>query len=182
MAKGVSLEESHGRPRLVVRVDEVPPLPSSDAPPMTDPKTGRFLPGNRAHRLRQLKRRAAGIATLNPVRVPSWLRPFVEQGASYVVALLSMLDGKPALRPLAGDCADAHAMYRATLSLAVAAEFPKDRAALMAEARGWLREHRTALATLSALAGGMRLPGGPFDPLAEYRLPGDGKAAEEPNT
>jgi hypothetical protein len=28
----------------------------------------------------------------------------------------------------------------------------------MSEARGWLREHRTALATLAAMAGGMKLP------------------------
>jgi hypothetical protein len=68
------------------------------------------------------------------------------------------LDGKDALHPLAGDCADAHVMYRAMLGLTVQAEDAKTRAALSAEAKGWLREHRTALATLSSLSGDMKLP------------------------
>ena len=158
MPSGVSLEQSHGKPRLTVRADEVPALPAADAVPMQDAKTGRFLKGNRAHRRRQLKSRADGLSTLNPARVPSWMRPHVEQGASYIVALLGMLEKKPALHPLAGDVADAHAMYRALMTLALAAEHVKDRMALLTEARGWLREHRTSLATLSALAGDMKLP------------------------
>lgn len=158
MPNGVALEQSHGRTRLTVRVDETTPPTSADAGPQNDPKTGRFVKGNRMHRRRQLVTRAKGIATLNPTKVPTWLRPYVEQGGAYVVAMLGMLEGKPALHPLAGDCADAHAMYRATLGLALEAEDAKTRAALMSEARGWLREHRTALATLSALAGGMKLP------------------------
>jgi len=155
----VGLEQSHDRTRVVLRLDEgeTPPT-SADAAPMNDPATGRFLPGNRAHRRRQLAKRAEGIATLNPATSPTWLRPYIERGRPYVVALLGMLGDRPALHPLAGDCADAHVVYRATLGLALAAEDPKARAALMGEARGWLREHRTALATLSALAGGMRLP------------------------
>jgi hypothetical protein len=43
------------------------------------------------------------------------------------------------------------------LGLAVDAE-PKARTAFLSEARGWLREHRTTLATLSALAGDIELP------------------------
>ena len=158
MARGNAIEWSHGRARPVVRVDEAPALPSDDSPPMHDGKTGRFIPGNRAYRRRQLVRRAEGIATLDPHRVPSWLKPHVKQGAGYVKALLALLEGKPALYPLAGDLGDAHVLYRATLALALGEDDPKTRAALMGEARGWLREHRAALATLSALAGGMKLP------------------------
>lgn len=160
MTKGIATEWSHRRVRTVVRVDETTPLESAPSEPMNDPHTGRFLPRNRAYRRRQIKQRAEGIATLNPTRVPTWLRPYVEQGQSYIVALLDMLDGKPALHALAGDVADAHVMYRATLGLALEAEDAKTRTALMVEARGWLREHRTGLATLSALAGGMKLPEG----------------------
>jgi hypothetical protein len=79
-------------------------------------------------------------------------------GAAYTRALLTMLQERPALFPLAGDCADAHALYRGLLSLALASEDAKERAALLTEARGWLREHRTSLATLSALAGDIELP------------------------
>jgi hypothetical protein len=158
MASGVTLEQSHGKPRLTVRVDEVPPLPSSDAPPIHASGSKRFAKGNQAWRLRSLRRRADGLSTLNPARCPAWMRPHVEAGAPYTVALLAMLEGKPALHPLAGDVADAHCMYRALMALALEAESAKDRGALLAEARGWLREHRTALATLSALAGDMKLP------------------------
>jgi hypothetical protein len=167
MPNGLDLEDSHDRRRVVLRVDQVTPPTPAEAEPMNDPSTGRFVKGNRAHRRRQLAQRAKGIATLNPSKVPTWLRPHVEHGAGYVTALLEMLGDRPALHPLAGDTADAHVLYRAVLALAVAAEDAKSRAALMAEARGWLREHRTALATLSALAGGMKLPEpDPFAALA----------------
>lgn len=171
----VDLEQSHGRTRVVLR--EVPALPAEDAAPTKDATTGRFLPGNRMHRRRQLKARAEGIATLNPARAPSWLKPHIDRGASYVVALLGMLEGKPALHPLAGDVADAHVVYRATLALALDAEDAKTRASLMSEARAWLREHRTALATLSALAGNLQLPDPDAgNPLARIRR----LAGEEP--
>ena len=155
----IDLEQSHGRTRTALRLDQgATPPTAADAEPLNAPGTGRFVKGNRGHRRRQLKARAEGIATLNPSKVPTWLRPYVEAGRPYTVALVAMLDGKPALHALAGDCADAHCVYRATLGLALAEENAKDRAALMSEARGWLREHRTALATLAALAGGMQLP------------------------
>lgn len=154
-----ALEWSHNRVRQAIRTDEGGPMPDAEqSGPMNDPATGQFVKGNRAYRRRQLKQRAEGIATLNPAKAPSWMRPHLETGAPYIVALLGMLDGKPALHPLAGDCADAHVMYRACLALALEAAEARERASLMSEARGWLREHRTALATLSALAGGMKLP------------------------
>jgi hypothetical protein len=165
MPNGTDLEWSHKRVRPVVRVDDVKPIESEEAAPMKDAETGRFLKGNRAHRRRQLKIRSQGIATMNSAKVPSWMRPHVEQGASYITALLGMLDGKPALCPLAGDCADAHVLYRAYLALALAADDAKTRDGLMAESRSWLKEHRAALATLASLAGGMKLP--TPDPHAE---------------
>jgi hypothetical protein len=154
----LAIEMSHERPRTTLRLDEGQPLPeSAQTLPMNDKTSGRFLKGNQAWRCRQLKQRAEGICTLNPAKVPSWMRPHVEQGATYVAALLAFLEGKPALHPLAGDCADAHTLYRALLGLSLATEDAKERAALLSEARGWLREHRTALATLSALAGDVKL-------------------------
>jgi hypothetical protein len=169
MTGGVALEWSHHRVRTTTRADEVPALPAVEAAPMNDPVTGRFVPRNRAYRRRQLKARAEGIATLNPATAPSWMRPHIDQGRSYVLALLAMLEGKPALHPLAGDCADAHTLYRALLALALATESAEERASLLTEARGWLKEHRTALATLSKLAGDLRLPGPSVHPLEAIR-------------
>jgi hypothetical protein len=80
------------------------------------------------------------------------MRPYVDLGATYIRDLVTALEGREVLHHLAGDCADAHTVFRALLSLALDAE-PKERTKLLTEARGWLREHRTALATLSALAG-----------------------------
>jgi hypothetical protein len=165
MPNGNTNEWSNGRVRNITRADEVkapetPPSPASHKAQTAAMKTsGRdFAPGNQAWRIGQLKRRAEGLATLNPAKVPTWMRPHVEHGAPYIAALLGMLEDKPALHPLAGDCADAHCMYRGLMALALAAEDAKTRAALMSEARGWLREHRTALATLCSLAGGLQLP------------------------
>lgn len=170
MPNGLHLEESHERTRVVLRVDEVRPLESPQSPAMhVEPspqsageprRPGRkFAKGNLAWRLRQAEQlKQTGIATMNPANAPPWLRPHIELGAPYIAALYALLAGKEALHPLAGDTADAHVMYRACLALAVSAETAKERSAMMAEARGWLREHRTALGTLSALSGGMKLP------------------------
>ncbi len=158
---GNANEWSKGRVRNATRVDEVPPLESVATAPQTDAKAGRFLPGNGMHRRRWLKAKAEGLTTIAPSSAPSWVRPHLECGVTYTASLLAMLEGRPALHPLAGDCADAHAMYRALLGLALATEDAKERASLLGEARGWLREHRTALATLSALAGDLKPPPGP---------------------
>jgi hypothetical protein len=152
------LEWSHGRIRPIVRADESTPIALELSGPINDERSGRFLPGNRAYRLRSLKAKAEGLATLDPNKCASWLRPFVELGRSYVVTLLSALEDKALLHPLAGDVADAHTMYRATLALAGSTDDPKERNSLMSEARGWLREHRAAFATLCALAGDLKLP------------------------
>jgi len=95
---------------------------------------------------------------MNPATSPTWLRPFIQQGAPYVAALLAMLGERVELHPLASDVADSHVMYLGLRTLALGCEIPKERTALLTESRGWLREHRTSLATLAALAGGMTLP------------------------
>lgn len=168
--KANTLEMSHDRARQTVRLDAVTPLAAPESPATHadgDPATigtgagnrGRpFAKGNQAWKLAQVQRHAEGIATMDASKAPTWLRPHVELGRPYVTALLALLDGKPQLYPLAGDVADAHVLYRAHVALATAAETAKDRAALMADARAWLREHRTALATLAALAGDLKLP------------------------
>lgn len=158
MSEGPKLEWSHGRPRVTQRrpSDGGPPaLPeAADPEPMKDATTGRFLPGNRAYRRRQVKERARGIATLDPKRCASWLRPFVEGGASYGCDLLQRFPD-PALARLVGDTADARTVYRALLHLAAQG----DTEALK-EARAWLREHRSCLSTLSALSGDGRAADG----------------------
>jgi hypothetical protein len=149
------LEWSHGRARVTARrpSDGGPPaLPPSDteaSAPMHDPKTGRFVPGNRAARRRQVKARAKGISTLDPNRCASWLRPFVADGASYGVELLQRFSD-PVLAKLVGDTADARTVYRALLHLAAQG----DTEALK-EARAWLREHRACISTLAALVKGI---------------------------
>jgi hypothetical protein len=158
MAKGLALEWSHGKPRAIVRVDETTPIDAAASEPTQDPTTGRFLPGNRMHRRRQLVKRAKGIATLNPATAPTWLRPHIEQGAPYVSDLLRMLEGRPELHPLAGDVADAHVMYLGMRTLALQTDDKRERAQLLTESRAWLREHRSCLATLAALAGDVKLP------------------------
>lgn len=148
------LEWSHGRrrpksPRVLGKdapVKALPPAESAETAPTNDPKTGRFLPGNRAHRRRQVKEKARGISTLNPERCQSWLSPHVRDGAVYGIELLRRFPD-PALARLAGDVADAHTVYRALLALGAQGDVEALR-----EARAWLREHRSALATLSGLA------------------------------
>lgn len=95
MANGAAIEMTKRKLRPVVRLDEVTMPTAADAAPTNDPTTGRFVKGNRAHRRRQLKSRARGIATMNPATAPTWLRPFIEQGAPYVTSLLEMLGERP---------------------------------------------------------------------------------------
>src|SRR5262249_11530622 len=121
------------------------------AEPMKDAKTSRFLPGNRAYRRRQVKERAKGISTLNPRACPSWLSPYVADGAELATELVERFPDDPAPRPLIGATVDAWPASRAPLGLGAAG----DRETLK-EARAWLRKHRSALATLAALARELR--------------------------
>lgn len=151
---GDDFEWSHGKPRpktprLLGHDAGVPPLPKAeDAAPIKDAKTGRFLKGNQAHRRRQVKEKAKGISTLNPERCASWMRPFVEGGGKYALALLTRIGSDDVLARLAGDVADAHTVFRALIALGA-----KGDAEALREARHWLREHRSALTTLVKLAG-----------------------------
>lgn len=149
---GPHLEMSHERPRVTLRPDEVPSLDGSEqTDPDRDPSTGRFLPANGAARARAVKRAAEEqrLLGLDPTKVAPWMRPFVEHARGYA-NLLAGAAKSDALSALAGDCATAETVYRALLAAATSGE--KIDRELLAEARGWLREHRTALATLSALA------------------------------
>lgn len=150
----MKLEWSHGKRRMTTPrpnghdggVPALPPEPDASAP-MHDPKTGRFVKGNRGYRRRMVKAKAAGITTLNPERCDAWLRPFVEGGAAYGVELMRRVAGDPALVRFAGDVADAHTVYRALLALAA-----KGDMTALKEARAWLAQHRAGLATLAGLA------------------------------
>jgi hypothetical protein len=147
------LEWSHGRRRPTARTaagDAVPALPpkTEDAAPYKDPKTGRWLKGNGAARRRQVKSRAKGIATLNPSHVPSWLTPHVTAGVAMLGELVHRFPDDAALRPLIGAAVDAWTVYRALLVLGVNGDGDA-----LKESRAWLREHRAAMATISALAG-----------------------------
>ena len=185
MVKAVNLEWSHGRKRPVTRGKLVPSL-------VKDPRkqaAGRLGAAARMQRRSNGEAAAstvdssapAGITTLNPAAVPAWMRGAAEQGLAYRDELQSILVDKDVLFPLAGATVDANTLYRATLALAVKARNPERRAALMSESRAWLKEHRTALGTLSALAGDLRLPAGPVaDPLARWRQPGDPVFAPAP--
>ncbi len=148
----MTLEWSHGRRRPTARDagGQIPALPPASAPsaPMQDPHTGRFLPGNRAHRRRQVKERAQGIASLNPTAVPSWLSPHVRQGVSMLGELVQRFPDDPALRPVLGATCDAWVMYRALLALGAAGD-----GEALKESRAWLREYRALTTTVSALAG-----------------------------
>jgi hypothetical protein len=127
----------------------VSPLPPAEASaPFQDATTGRFLPGNRAARRRQVKERSKGIATLNPKTVPSWMTPHVAQGVTLLGELVARFPDDAALRPLIGAAVDAWVVYRALLCLGAAGD-----GEALKESRAWLREHRAAMATLSGMAG-----------------------------
>lgn len=178
MTKALEINYSHGRPRVELRRPSdggTPALPEAvDAAPTHDATTGRFLPGNRAHRLRALKSKQAGIATLDPARCASWLAPSVKDGAGYAMTLMSRFPD-PALARLVGATADAHVMARALLQLAATGD--KDA---LSEARAWLREHRACLRELAALAG-LVTREAPGDPYAEIAAAHARDAAERAN-
>lgn len=150
MTKTLSVELSHGRPRAAHRRPSdggSPAMPSVESAPMHDPVTGRFLPGNRAHRRRLVRQHRAGIATMNPETCDAWLRPFVEDGGAHAVELARRF-ADPALARLIGATADAHAIWRALSALGA-----KGDTDAMHEARGWLREYRACMRELAVLAG-----------------------------
>lgn len=158
----VSVNWSHGRPRAELSRPAdggVPPVPlSTESTPVHAPGTTKFGKGNQAYRRRMVKRKANGIATLDPARCASWLTPFVKDGQAYAAELMGRYPD-PALSRLIGACCDASVMFRALLSLAAM----NDKDAL-GESRAWLREHRACLrelAALGSLVGGACAPADP---------------------
>ncbi len=162
MTKPIEVNWSHDRPRVELgRASHgaVSPMPlSTESTPVHEPGTTKFGKGNQAYRRRMVKRKANGIATLDPARCASWLTPFVKDGQRYAAELMGRYPD-PALARLVGATCDAHTMSRALLSLA--AQNDKDA---LGESRAWLREHRACLRELAALAGMVGGAGAPADP------------------
>lgn len=163
----VTVEWSHGRPRVTSRrpSDGGPPsLPASElSGPVRDPETGRWAKGNRAWRRRVVKAHAAQLAALDPRTCAAWLRPHVEDGAEYACEL-AMRFSDPALARLVLDTAAARVAYNALLGLAGQGD-----GEALKEARAWLREHRACLTTLTALAASTVPNGGASGELAKLR-------------
>ncbi len=164
-AKIVSVDWSHGRPRTELRRPSdggTPALPPADeTAPVRDETTGRWVKGNGAARRRSLKAKSKGIATLNPAHCASWLAPSVKDGVDYAMTLMARFPD-PALARLVGATCDAHVMAQALLRLAARGD---DKA--LPEARAWLREHRSCLRELAALAG-LVAEADTSDPLARF--------------
>lgn len=164
-------EKSQGKyraksPRILGHGTKVQPIPAREETAAERDGRGRFVPGNSANRHKQAKAMAkrGGVMTINPAKCAAWLAPHVKDGQGYAVDLIKRVPD-PVLARLAGDVADARAVYRALLALA--AEETQDASArldALREARAWMREHRTGLATLSALAGA-KPAGGDADPF-----------------
>lgn len=145
--------------RLRVEMGATPSLPDADeSGPVRDPKTGRFVKGNRAWRRRQAKRTA--LAVLSPRTAPVWLRPHVDDGSRYHLQLQARFPD-PALSRLVADAAAAHVVSTALLSLGASGD-----AKALSEARSWLREHRATIRELSALASLATHASAPTDPWA----------------
>lgn len=168
--KGLALELSHDAYRPTTRTADVPALPTARTEADRDPVTKRFVAGNQAAADRGLRQaaREQALLGLDPSKVDPWMSPFVEHARDYAGRLVAALRTQaPGLTALAGDAATAAAVYRGLLALGVAGD--KDA---LREARGWLREHRQTLATLSALAG-------VADPAADEPLPGTTYTTED---
>lgn len=151
----MTVENSHGKPRpRVPRPGEHANVRSAVlAAPMHDRSTGRFLPGNQVARLRALKH--TSLATLNPSTCAVWVRPFVELVHSEALALVAEAgaESSESLKGFATAAAEAHAMWRACMSIALADDVDdKTSESARSEARAWLKEHRQSLLSLRAEA------------------------------
>jgi len=134
------------------RVNELTaPVPSVESAPVRDPHTGRFLAGNDAYRRRQAKALArADLVGLNPAKCVPWLRPFAELAVRQATDLVQELPKgarTSCLEQLACDTATAQAVYRGLLALGATGDMKA-----LTEARGWLREHRQNVITLTELS------------------------------
>jgi hypothetical protein len=129
-------------------------LAAVSAAPLRDPTTGKFVHGNQAGKLRGLKL-VRSLVTLNPAECAAWVRPFVEVALDEVVQLVQEAgaEASTSLQGFAEDAADAHAMYRALMSIALDEKSDAKTAAdARQEARAWMKEHRQSLLSLRAEA------------------------------
>ncbi len=129
-------------------------LNAVNAAPLRDPKTGRWLAGNQAGRLRTLKR-TQSLITLNPTECAAWVRPYVELAPDEAADLVleCAAESSPSLKAFAEDAANAAAFYRALLAIAVdPSTDAKTAREARSEARAWLKERRQALLSLRAEA------------------------------
>lgn len=140
----ITIEQSHGRARVMVR--DTPPLPAAHSDEGNRTPLGKFGPGNTAAARRALKRAAKGIATLDPASCAPWLAPHVRAATEHGLMLAERFDD-PVLSALCGAAADALAMFRGLMTLAAQGD-EKART----EARGWARELRAFHVDLCALA------------------------------
>lgn len=153
------LEESHGRlrpttPRIGAKKGSLrSELPEGRGTAVADTDrdaaTGRFIKANGAARRRTLKRLAKALPGLDPSRCSSWLAPFARAAAEHAVELTAGLGPKQSatLNALAGDAAAALGVARGLLALGAAGDMDA-----LKEARAWMREHRSLVVTLEALA------------------------------
>ncbi len=152
----MTVEKSHGkrRPRAPRPGEHAEIRNAVLAAPLRDPVTGHFLRGNKAGRLRTLKSLGT-LATLDPAACAAWVRPYVELVQVEASALVEETGAEESesLKGFAVAAADAHAMYRALMAIALAPDTPADKATeARSEARAWLKEHRQSLLSLRAEA------------------------------
>lgn len=153
----MSVERSHGRSRpRVPRPGEHAVAPDAVSPaPIRDPRTGRFVAGNVAGRLRSLRRRERDLMTLGPSVVAPWVRPFVSGVPRETSQFVEEVGGedRPSLLAFASDAAISGALSRAYLALGIdPAADPETREIALGRAQVWLRERRQCLLSLRAEA------------------------------
>lgn len=154
----MGVETSHGkrRPRVPRPGEGAALVAAVMAAPLRDEKTGRWLPGNKAGRLRALQ--AVGkrtLVTLNPAKCAPWVRPFVELAQAEVqqIVVECGAEASASLKGFAVAAVNALAMHRAFLAIAVDPDTDeKRRSEALAEARAWLKEHRQSVLSLRAEA------------------------------
>src|SRR5258706_12461269 len=111
----MTIETSQGkrRPRVPRPGEHALTIASVLAGPFQDPVTGRWLPGNKAQRLRALQT-AGKLTTLNPAMCAPWARPYVQLAQSEASKLVVEVgaESSPSLMPFAEDAATPVAIHR----------------------------------------------------------------------
>lgn len=135
------IETSQGKRRVTNH--RLPRFPKSAiSAPDHDPKTGRFVKGNRAGRRKRrdaLIKAGKTLSWFDAEQVEVWLRPLIEDARNHASQLISELHEQTALlAPMCEELASARLIYRGLLSMGIAG----DKVALR-EARSWLRECRS---------------------------------------